>query len=176
MYIAQDVVDLIVDQLSACNRSREHHLRAASLVSTVWVNRSQHHLFSILKLRSSKTIHKWCSRIKPDPYGVSRHVRVLLLGHDKKYFRQPLVLSDTKAALPHLTSFKNLQELIIYYIDLENAPLGVLVPIFSSFTGTLKRLRWTQEAAVHEALRTHHDFDIEYRIVCPDGQIGRAHV
>src|SRR6266478_1512304 len=154
MYIAQDVVDLIVDQLSQSvpqSQERERHLRAASLVSTVWVNRSQHHLSSTIDFRDSSDILKWCSNIEPDPYGVSSHVRVLLIGSGRAYISPPpVILSDIETALPHLTLFKNLQELALPHIDLKHPSLGVLVPIFSSFAGTLKRLRWAQEDPVHE--------------------------
>jgi hypothetical protein len=54
-------------------------------------------------------------------------------------------------ALPHLTSFQNLQELDVGQvrhwdrIDINCTPIDVLTPIFSSFSATLKRLRWTQK-------------------------------
>ena len=156
MYIAQDVVDLIVDQLFLLTYDLEgkRYLRAASLVSTIWVNRSQHHLFSTVELRDSRDIQKWCSRIKSDPCGVSRHVRVLLLGGGRLYISPPPAALEIETALPHLTSFKNLEELSIRHIDLNHTPLGILVPIFSSFTGALKRFRWSQKAPVHETWKT----------------------
>ena len=152
MHIAQDVVDLIVDQLSRSTYDweRKRHLRAVSLISSVWVNRSQHHLFSTVELRRSEDIQRWCSRIKPDPRGVPGHVRVLLLGGGGEYTPPLPVVLDIETALPHFTSFKNLQELVLRRIDLSHTSLGVLVPIISSFANTLKRLQWTQGAATHE--------------------------
>jgi len=147
MYIPQDVVDLIVDQLSllAGGDERNRHLQAASLVSTTWINRSQYHLFSTLEFDDSKKIERWCSRIKPDPYGVSRHARVLIIGARRNPIgRYPpsIMVSDVELALPHFTSFKNLKEFVRGYRWPRHASPGVLAPILSSSASTLKRLRW----------------------------------
>jgi len=139
MHIPQDVVNLIVDQLSPLmdceagdpghpqaaslvSLSTDYetgdpgHLQAASLVSTAWVNPSQRHLFSTLELDDSKKIKRWCSTIKPDPCGVSRHVRVLIVGRRHPHTTpatSPLTVSDIKTALPHFAPLKNLQEFIL---------------------------------------------------------------
>jgi len=146
-YIAQDVVNLIVDQLSlladGCERNR--HLQAASLVSTTWINRSQYHLFSTLEFDDSRKIERWCSRIKPDPYGVSRHARVLIIGARRNpltSYPSPIMVSNIEPALPHFTSFKNLKEFVLGYGWLRHESPGVLAPIFSSSASTLQRLRW----------------------------------
>ena len=145
MYIPQDVVDLIVDQLPlSADYKWRRHLQAISLVSTTWVNRSQHHLFSTVKFHHSVDIERWSSKIKPGPYGVSRHVRVLALGGRCSYTAstpRPLA-SDVEAALPHFVSFKNLQELILDRADITLASLEVLTPIFSSSPGILKLHLW----------------------------------
>ena len=146
MHIPQDVVDLIIDQLSPPTDDREWkcHLLAASLVSTAWVNRCQHHLFSTLEFYRRREIERWCSKIKPDPCGISRHVRVLTIGsREMSNISSPrLLVSDIKAALPHLASFKNLKEFILGYTDLKDTSLDVFAPIFSSSADTLKRLQW----------------------------------
>ena len=145
MHIVQDVVDLIIDQLNEPDQDptlANPHLLVASLVSTACANRSQHHLFSALYFCDSERIKKWCSRIKPDPNGVSRHVRALTLSAGDPCF--PLPVSDIKAALPHFALFKNLEELILHYGVLKNASLGVLAPMFSACAGTLQRIRWFQ--------------------------------
>jgi len=171
MYIPQDVVDLIIDQLALPTTvyresalswlKRRSYLKATSLVSTSWVNPSQRHFFSIVSLHSAASMQEWCSNIRPDPHGVSRHVRVLRL-------RPPSLVSDNlKTLLPHLTSFQNLQELEIGQafsyqsypdrrIDIDRVPLDLLVPIFSSFAGTLKRLKWTQRDTAHETWKTFY--------------------
>jgi len=148
MRVTHDIVDLIIDQLSLLEdyetRDPGHH-QAASLASTAWVNRSQHHIVSTLELGDSKKIKSWCSRIKPDPYGVSRHVRVPIVGwRDRpRTSTELLIASGIEVAHPHFASLKNLQEFILGRTYLMDTPLNVLSPIFSSSTGTLKRLRWT---------------------------------
>jgi len=144
MYIPQDVVDLVVDQLSlSTDYEAKFHLQAASLVSTAWVSRSQHHLFSTLEFYGRLKIKKWCSRIEPDPCGVSRHVRVLILG-GKDMDIPPLLATDIETSPPHLTSLKNLRELIIGHPDTVHTSLGALTPIFSSSPGILKLHWWTR--------------------------------
>ena len=172
MHIPQDIVDLIVDQLSLsvdCETGASGHLKAASLVSTALVNRSQHHIFSTLEFDDSRKIKRWCSRIKPDPYGVSRHVRILVvcwrdspanpiikardiktaLPHGCRDLPaapiSPINASDITTTLPHFTSLKNLQEFILGCTCLGPTSLSVLSPIFSSSAGTLKRLRWKND-------------------------------
>jgi len=157
MHIPQDVVDLIVDQLSLrADDQWEWHLKAASLVSTAWVNRSQYHLFSTLGFHCKRELLELCSRIKPDPCGVLRHVRVLTLG-DKgisgRYW-SPVTASDIEASLPHLTSLANLRELIIGCPNIARTSLGVLTPIFSSSPGILKLHWWTSwDTDIHETLK-----------------------
>jgi hypothetical protein len=158
MYTPQDVVDLIIGQLALmiaelCPSERHRFLQATSLVSTPWVNPSQRRLFSTIDFHNSSSVRRWCSRIKPDTYGVSRHVRVL------RIWSEPLSSGVIKNALPHLTSFKNLQELSMGRVPYMGqiytncTPLDVLAPIFSSFAGSLKRLQWTQKRTGQEAWR-----------------------
>jgi len=145
MHIPQDVVDLIIDQIPLlADYEWRLHLQRASLVSTAWVNRSQHHLFSTLELNRSWKIKEWCSKIEPDPSGVSRHVRVLVIGSPYYPTTSRLTLADIKNALPHLISFKNLQELALGTVC---TSLHVLAPVFSSSPGILKLRRWTRQNA-----------------------------
>lgn len=164
MYIPPDIIDLIIDQLvldsagsapveprysAGYPRSLVPNLLAASLVSTHWVNRSQYYLFSTVKLYRKKHIVEWCSNIRADPRGVSRHVRVLQLGP------QTLHSDVLESALPHLISFPNLRELVVSHgeSNIARVSLDVLTPIFSSFAATLKELRWTN-VTTHDAWKT----------------------
>ena len=162
MHIPQDVVELIIDQLAlVINACREMHpvdrdkcLQATSLVSTAWVNPSQRHLFSTTDFNSGAEVQKWCSRTRPGPYGISRHVRTLRL------WRPSLVSDILETAIPHFTSFRNLRELNIggdpylRRVDINRASPDLLAPIFSSFAGTLKRLQWTQKDTTHETWKS----------------------
>ena len=148
MYIPRDVVDLIIDQLSlSADDTKDRDLHAASLVATAWVDRCQHHLFSTVEFDDTRKIRRWCSRIKPDPCGVSRHVCILVVGCRRSSLLareyMPLGVSDVEPALPHLTSFKNLREFILGYAWLWDTPF-VFAAIFSSSAATLKRLRWAE--------------------------------
>jgi len=156
MHVPQDVVGLIIDQLSLrADNQWEWHLKAASLVSTAWVNRSQYHLFSTLKFYGRRKLLELCSRIKPDPCGVLRHVRILTLGDEgTPILRRPVTASDIETSLPHLTSLTNLRELIIGCPGIARTSLGVLTPIFSSSPGILKLHWWTSwDIDVHETLK-----------------------
>jgi hypothetical protein len=153
MHIPQDIINLIIDQLFFDERSVHkaprasrygissslvRDLQATSLVSTPWVHHSQRLLFSTVTLYAEADVRKWCSSIKPGPRGLSRFVRVLNLGP------QLLHSNILKIVLPHFTSFRNLRELTMYRgrADISRISLDALIPIFSSFATTLKRLRW----------------------------------
>ena len=159
MHIPQDVWDLIIDQLISRGEDPwriRKFLRAASLVSTAWVNRSQHHLFSTLAFIRRDILQNWCSRIRPDPDGVSRHVRTLrLVNMRAASLPRPLLTDVLKTASPHLTSFRNIQKLWVCNVDLGAASLDVLIPAISSFAGTLRWLGWTQEpGTIHKTWTT----------------------
>jgi len=68
------------------------------------VSRTQHHIFKFLDLHSSGSLEKWCKKIKPDPVGVSRHTRFLMLQEIK-------TLEKIEA---HISAFILLERLEIY--------------------------------------------------------------
>ena len=121
---------------------RRKFLKAASLVSTVLVNRCQHHLLSAISFSHRQSVEEWCSIIGAGPHGVSRHVRALNLINERVC--SPLVADVLETAISHLTSFRNLQRLEVLGVDLSLTPLNVFISIISSFSGTLKRLLWIQ--------------------------------
>jgi hypothetical protein len=118
----QELVDQVVDELFALIRSDNlyHRLRGGfkqraqynymhplrisdySLVSRAWVNPTQKHHFSNLRLSNGG---KWVARIAPDPAGVSRHVRNLVL--DSFY---PTKLEPLKE---HLGAFTRVESLTL---------------------------------------------------------------
>ena len=91
----QELVDKVIDELFALvgrNNSYTGDLRRTSrnfrpvhgisdysLVSRAWVGPTQKHHFSTLHLDCPVISKKWLARIPPDPTGVSRHVRKLVL-------------------------------------------------------------------------------------------------
>ena len=90
----QDLVNQVLDELFAlvgrdnsyqgCSKRSRHTLRpdcgiSDYLVSKAWVGPTQKHHFSILRLDCPEVVEKWLANIPPDPTGVSRHVRKLVL-------------------------------------------------------------------------------------------------
>jgi len=115
MHLVQDVVDHVIDQLyNPEDCFAKCYLQATSLVSTIWVKRSQHHLFSTVDFHDHRRVKRWCCRIEPDHNGVSRHVRALTVGERSTAF-SPLAVRYIKAAIPHLASFKNLRKFGLGY-------------------------------------------------------------
>ena len=89
----QELVDQVIDELFSlvgrenCYRGRiwgfspwsDHGISNYSLVSRAWASSTQKHHFKTLLLDSPAILEKWCTRITPNPAGVSRHVRKLVL-------------------------------------------------------------------------------------------------
>lgn len=143
MDIPQDISEVIIDQLASESSDTEftEGLRHASLVSTAWVNRCQSHLFSTVTFSRGRSLETWRSRTRRGPDGVSKHVRTLTLGSGDVDW-PTFIADDLKTALPCLTSFRNLRELRVEDTRINLVPYEVLIPIFSSFASSLKRLSW----------------------------------
>jgi len=157
MHIPRDVVDLIIDELAsvASDTQRTEYLRNASLISTAGVDRSQHYLFSTITLPHEKSVKNWCSKTRPGPGGVSRHVRTIFLNKGDFYW-PCFTVNERKTVVPRFTLFRNLRELAVNEIGLrvDLAPLDVLIPIFTSFAGNLQRLKWYPGHTNWEAIST----------------------
>ncbi|KAF9642337.1 hypothetical protein BDM02DRAFT_3273503, partial [Thelephora ganbajun] len=129
----QELVDEVIGRLfdileednpwqgfSRCFCPRRHGISDYSLVSRAWVNPTQKHHFSILHLDSSNTTNKWRARIAPDPAGVSRHVRKLVL--------DDLDLSDFEGFEAHMRAFTQVKSLTV--MGYEDASLYVTMECF----------------------------------------------
>ena len=81
-----------------------HGISSYTLVSKAWVDTTQKHHFSTLSL-DRDALDKWCTRIAPDPAGISRHVRKLVLNGLKR--------SDFTASKKHLLAFTRVESLMI---------------------------------------------------------------
>lgn len=90
----QELVDQVIDELfflvgkDNCYQGYKrfrygpraaHGISDYSLVSKAWASSTQKHHFSSLRLDCLDTLEKWRTGIAPDPEGVSRHVRKLVL-------------------------------------------------------------------------------------------------
>jgi hypothetical protein len=120
----QELVDQVIDELFVLvergNRYRDHseHLRDSSrdvpdisnysLVSRAWVSPTQKHHFSSLHFDCPETLEEWCACIAPDPAGVSRHVRELVLDD-----LDPSDLEDLEGFEEHIFAFTRVECLTI---------------------------------------------------------------
>lgn len=106
----QEVIDDLIDLVSVGSTGqRDPDLRACSLVSWNWVERSQQRLFYSIELASTPDISRWIRNIRPGVGGVSRYVKKLWIhfGWDQWSQRFPSV--------DHLKSFASVQDLRLTY-------------------------------------------------------------
>lgn len=151
----QELVEQVIDELFALvgrgNSYQGHSKRFNigfgtvwgishySLVSRAWVYPTQKHHFSTIYLDRSAILKKWLTRIPPDPTGVSRHVRKLVLrGFD---------VVDLEEAGEHLRAFTRVECLTVNYC------IGVLhhpsiLEWFSTMRSSLTELRIIESPAV----------------------------
>ena len=113
--LPQEIADIIIDEVSKEPEPvlRATTLRACSLVSNIWVYRSQQHLFS--KVAFDKVgFQKWRAKIKPRKDGPPHHVTHLHLTQEHGGSYLDGIVPD----ISHMTSFTNLRVLHVV-----NAPL-----------------------------------------------------
>ena len=77
--LPQELVDKIIDELACFEYYR--NMAQYSLISRIWVTRTQRHCFKQIDLEGMEKLEKWQRNIEPDSAGVSRHVRELTLAH-----------------------------------------------------------------------------------------------
>jgi len=143
MNIPQELIDKIIDGVWDADDSPSHTTtKAASLISTAWVERSQHHLFHDIQFSTSGSYFRhWCGAVSPGPNGVSRHVRSLTIrarGSDGRWIGK----ETFERGLPFLDSFRNVQVLRICYWDIEPFPPEMLTRYFASLGGSVRVLQW----------------------------------
>ena len=108
-HLPQEIVDEIIDKLVGDRQS----LLSCSIVSTDWVDRSRHHLFAHLKLRSIHHLQSW--------FGTSlgrfsHHVRSLVLAQDDE---SKWITPDALATIFNdFASFHNVVSLTLANLDL----------------------------------------------------------
>ena len=75
----QELVDRIIDELADLNDYQTCHIAPYSLISRAWVTHTQRHCFEHILFDGPEELEKWRRKIEPDPAGVSRHARRLVL-------------------------------------------------------------------------------------------------
>ena len=116
--LPQEIADTVIDEVSKEPEPvlRATTLRACSLVSNVWVYRSQQHLFSKVAF-DEVSFRKWCANIKPGNDGPSHHVTHLHFTQEYGgSYLGGLVVPD----ISHVTSFTNLRVLHVTNASLQH--------------------------------------------------------
>ena len=75
----QELVDKVIDELVELYDYNIRCIVPYSLISKAWVVRAQQHHFERVSFVGSDKLRRWCRRITPNPAGVSRHTRLLVL-------------------------------------------------------------------------------------------------
>ena len=101
----QELVDRVVDNLDD-----PRHLRACSLVSSKWLERSRRRLFANVSL-NTWNFDRWQKKIPPGPNGISGYVRSLALRQARSIVS--LEPETLMGIMDHLTSFRRLKTLIL---------------------------------------------------------------
>jgi len=97
---------MIIDELRANPESLKipddlpnRHIASFSLVSKAWVTRTQKHAFESIIFDGPAELERWRESFEPDPSGVSRHARYLVLSDIS-------TLGGTEA---HIRAFTNVE-------------------------------------------------------------------
>ena len=110
--IPQELVDEVIDNL---NNPRD--LRACSLVSSEWVDRSRRSLFANVAL-STWNFDQWRRNIPPGPDGISAYVRSLTLRQARSIVS--LEPETLMGIMDHLTSFQRLKALLLHDVNFDD--------------------------------------------------------
>ena len=117
-YLPQEIKDQVIDFL----QDDDETLRSCALVSHSWLRQSQKNLFAEVRI-GYHLLMKWCRNISPGEDGLSSFTRKLEVSH-----RSP---REFEIVLPHLSSFKRVEALVISdydCMDLDNEPYLPIAP------------------------------------------------
>jgi hypothetical protein len=112
-HFPQELVDEVIDNLADSPRD----LRACSLVSSKWLERSRRKLFASVSL-NTWNFDRWQRNISPGPNGISTYVRSLALRQARS-----IVSLDPETLMgirDHLTSFRRLNALHLQDVDFDD--------------------------------------------------------
>ena len=117
-YLPQEIKDQVIDLL----HEDEETLRSCALVSRSWLRQCQKHLFAEVRI-GYHLLMKWCRNVAPGEDGLSSFTRKLYVSH-----RSP---REFEIVMPHLSSFKRVESLVISdydCMDLDNEPYLPIAP------------------------------------------------
>ena len=130
----QELVDEVIDNL---NNPRD--LRACSLVSSKWLERSKRRLFASVAL-NTWNFDQWRRNVTPGPNGVSAYVRSLTLRQARSIVS--LEPETLMGIMDHLTSFRRLKTLLLHDVNFDDLFDGEsLSQCFGHFGASVKSLQ-----------------------------------
>jgi len=131
--IPQELVDEVIDNLD-----NPRDLRACSLVSSEWVDRSRRRLFAHVAL-NTWNFDQWRRNIPPGPNGISAYVRTLTLRQARSI--ASLEPETLMGIMDHLTSFQRLQTLLLVDVSFNDSfDAQSLTQCFGHFGVSVKTL------------------------------------
>lgn len=129
----QELVDEVID-----NIDNPRDLRACSLVSSKWLERSRHRLFANVAL-NTWNFDQWRRNITPGPNGISAYVRSLALRQARSIIS--LEPETLMGVMDHLTSFRRLKVLLLQDVNFDDLFDGPsLTRCFGHFGVSVKSL------------------------------------
>ena len=109
----QEIIDDIIDHFQDDPSPR--NLQTCSLVAKSWVPRSRRSLFRDVSFPGKNKFEYWCRAIPAGPDGIASYTRVLRLSDPWDKLMDPTFLQKH---IGHLTSFRSLQSLVFFLVDL----------------------------------------------------------
>lgn len=122
--VVDDIIDHFQDDLSPKS------LQTCSLVARSWVPRSRRSLFRDVSFPGKNRFESWCDAIPPGPDGIASYTRVLRLSDPWEKLMDPTFLQKN---LAHFTSFRSLQSLVFFFVDLTAFDRNSITSCFRHF-------------------------------------------
>jgi len=107
----QEIIDDIIDHF----QNDPKDLQTCSLVASSWVPRSRRSLFRDVSFPGKNKFEQWCKAIPPGSDKIASYTRVLRLSDPWGKLMDPTLLQNRVA---HFTSFRSLQSLVFFLVDL----------------------------------------------------------
>ncbi|KAF9652732.1 hypothetical protein BDM02DRAFT_3108827 [Thelephora ganbajun] len=111
----QEIIDDIIDHFQ--NDNPPSDLQTCSLVAKSWIPRSRRSLFKDVTFPGKNRFERWCKAIPSGPDGIASYTRVLRLSDPWGKLMDPTLLQNH---LAHFTSFRSLQSLVLFLVDLSS--------------------------------------------------------
>jgi hypothetical protein len=124
----QEIIDDIIDHFQ--NDLPPKDLQTCSLVARSWVPRSRRSLFRDVSFPGKNKFERWCKAIPPGPDRIASYTRVLRLSDPWSTLMDPTLLRNH---LDHFTSFRSLQSLAFFLVDLSAFDRDSITTCFRHF-------------------------------------------